>query len=127
MAVKKIYTIDCYRDIIYKKGWETRRMAVIDIKIDELDDILNKNEKVFVDVWATWCMPCKVMSPIFEDISDKYEGIQFARIESDEKNEVGEQLNILSIPAFLYFKNGELVNKKSGMMTVDELEEIITD
>lgn len=102
-------------------------MRVLDIKIDELDDILNKNEKVFVDVWANWCMPCKVMSPIFEDISDKYEGIQFVRVESDEKNEVGEKLNVLSIPSFLYYKDGKLVNKKSGMMTVDELEEIIVD
>lgn len=102
-------------------------MAVLDIRINELSDILNKKEKVFVDVWATWCMPCKVMSPIFEDISDKYEEIQFVRIESDEKNEVGEKLNILSIPSFLYYKNGELVNKKSGMMTVDELEEMIAD
>lgn len=102
-------------------------MAVRDININELDDVLNNNKKVFVDVWATWCMPCKVMSPIFDDISDKYDEILFVRIESDEKIEVGEKLNIMSIPAFLYFKNGMLVNKKSGMMTVDELEEIITD
>lgn len=105
---------------------EKRKMAVLDIKIDDLDDILNKNEKVFVDVWATWCMSCKVMSPIFEDISDKYSNILFVRIEADGDNVVGEKLDVKSIPSFLVFKEGALIDKKTGMMTVDDLEEMVS-
>lgn len=100
-------------------------MSVRDININELDDILNNNEKVFIDVWASWCMPCKIMSPVFAGISDKYEDILFVRIELDEEDEVGEKLNVMSIPSFLYFENGELVNKKVGAMPADELEKMI--
>lgn len=100
-------------------------MSVRDININELDDILNNNEKVFIDVWASWCMPCKIMSPIFAGISNKYEDILFVRIELDEEDEVGEKLNVMSIPSFLYFENGELVNKKVGAMPAAELEKMI--
>lgn len=100
-------------------------MSVRDININELDDILKNNEKVFIDVWASWCMPCKIMSPIFAGISNKYEDILFVRIELDEEDEVGEKLNVMSIPSFLYFENGELVNKKVGAMPAAELEKMI--
>lgn len=100
-------------------------MSVRDININELDDILNNNEKVFIDVWASWCTPCKIMSPVFAGISNKYEDILFVRIELDEEDEVGEKLNVMSIPSFLYFENGELVNKKVGAMPADELEKMI--
>lgn len=102
-------------------------MAVLDIKIDELDVFLKNNKKVFVDVWATWCMPCKVMSPIFEDLSDKYSEILFVRIEADNDNVVGEKLDIKSIPSFLMYKDGALIGRKTGMMTVDELEEMASN
>lgn len=102
-------------------------MAVLDIKIDDLDDILNKNDRVFVDVWATWCMSCKEMSPIFEDISDKYSNILFVRIEADRGNVVGEKLDVKSIPSFLLFKEGAVIDRKTGMMTVDDLEEMVSN
>lgn len=70
-------------------------------------------------------MPCKVMSPIFEEIADKYTQIQFVRIESDRDNVVGEKLDVKSIPSFVLFKDGVIVNRKSGMITVDELEEVL--
>lgn len=102
-------------------------MAVLDIKIDELDVFLKNNKKVFVDVWATWCMLCKVMNPIFEDLSDKYSEILFVRIEADNDNVVGEKLDIKSIPSFLMYKDGALIGRKTGMMTVDELEEMASN
>lgn len=100
-------------------------MAVLDVTIDQLDEIIKSNKTVFVDVWATWCMPCKVMSPIFEDISDKYEEIQFVRVEADSSNIVGDRLDIKSIPSFLVYNESTLLNRKTGMMTADELEEMV--
>lgn len=85
-------------------------MSVLDIKIEELDEILNRNELVFVDVWASWCMPCKVMSPIFEDIADKCTEIQFVRIESNMDNVVGEKMDVKSIPSFILYKDGVIAN-----------------
>lgn len=77
-------------------------MAVLGVTIDQLDEIIKSNKTVFVDVWATWCMPCKVMSPIFEDISDKYEEIQFVRVEADSSNIVGTRLDIKAYHHFWY-------------------------
>lgn len=100
-------------------------MSVLDVKIEELDEIVKRNEYVFVDVWASWCMPCMVMSPIFEEISDKYEKFRFIRIESDKDNVVGAKMSVKSIPTFVLYKNGAIVCRKSGMMTEEELEELL--
>ncbi len=93
---------------------------------DNFEEILNKNEYVIVDFWADWCMPCKMMSPIFEKVSEKYKGkVLFGKLNVDENPEIASKYNIMSIPTLILFKNGEKLAEFVGLMPENIFEEKI--
>lgn len=90
------------------------------IKSGEFDEVL-KNEVVFVDFFAKWCGPCKMISPIVDEISNEIENVTFVKVDVDESNELASMFNIMSIPTLLIFKNGELKAKNVGFMSKSEI------
>jgi len=75
-----------------------------------------------VDFWATWCGPCRMFGPIFEETSDKTNDAKFVKFEIDESNrQTPMKYGIRSIPSILAFKNGELVEARTGVMDSDTL------
>ena len=75
-----------------------------------------------VDFWATWCGPCRMFGPIFEETSDKTSDTKFVKFEIDESNrQTPMKYGIRSIPSILAFKNGELVEARTGVMDSDTL------
>lgn len=90
------------------------------IKSGEFDEVL-KNEVVFVDFFAKWCGPCKMISPIVDEISNEIENVTFVKVDVDESNELVSMFNIMSIPTLLIFKNGELKAKNVGFMSKSEI------
>ena len=101
-------------------------MSVLEIKDNEFDDKIKTTKgKVLVDCYATWCGPCKMLSPIIDELASSYEGCTFYKIDVDEAEEVSTKYNIMSIPTLLLFENGELKKKISGFKAKDELIEFI--
>jgi thioredoxin 1 len=95
---------------------------------ENFEEIIKNNEKVVVDFWASWCMPCKMVAPIFEKIAEKYKNeIIFAKLNVDENPDIASEFGIMSIPTFLVFKNGEVVGKIVGAMPEKILEEKILE
>jgi thioredoxin 1 len=87
-------------------------MNLTDLKVKELID----NKQTFVvDVWGTWCSPCKMVGPIIDKLSEKYKDkLIIGKIDVDENPETTSKFNIRGIPAVLFFKNGELVDTQVG-------------
>ena len=81
---------------------------------------------VLVDVWASWCDPCKMISPIVDEISSDYQGrLSVGKLDADSNRETITELGVRNIPTILLYKNGEIVDKSTGAVTKQKLVEMI--
>jgi thioredoxin 1 len=81
---------------------------------------------VLVDVWASWCGPCKMISPIVDEISSDYQGrLSVGKLDADSNRETITELGVRNIPTILIYKNGEIVDKSTGAVTKQKLVEMI--
>ena len=93
--------------------------------LNELNEVIKNNNKVLVDVYATWCGPCKMLAPIVEEVSNEVNDYSFYKLDVDQNDEVARSYGIMSIPTLLIFENGELKSKSIGFKTKEELLEIL--
>ena len=83
--------------------------------------VLGADKPVFVDFWAPWCGPCKVMSPIVEELAGELEEVIIGKVNVDEHSDIAQKYNILSIPTFIIFKSGQVAEQFSGSMSKEAL------
>ena len=80
-------------------------------------ELLLGNKLIIVDFWATWCGPCRMLSPILDEVEEEMAGqISVVKVNVDDADEIAAQYRIMSIPTLLFFKNGQLVDKTVGAM-----------
>ncbi len=85
-------------------------------------EVLNSDVPVLVDFWASWCNPCKMMGPVVEEVAKELEGkIKVFKLNVDDERDLAIKYNIMSIPAFLLFKNGKVEKQTIGMQSKEEL------
>ena len=98
-------------------------MAVLEVTDKNFEsEVLNSELPVLVDFWAEWCGPCKMISPIVDELAHDLEGkLKVAKVNVDEAQELAAKFNVMSIPTLLVFKGGEPVEQIVGAMSKDQL------
>ena len=98
---------------------------MLKINKENFNNILNDNRLSVIQFSAEWCGPCKMLSPIMEEVSNEYESINIGKIDVDNDGEIAINYGIKGIPAILFLKNGEVVDRLVGIQTKKLIEEKI--
>lgn len=85
-------------------------------------EIGKSEQPAVVDVYASWCGPCKMMAPIFEEMSKEMPAYKFAKLNVDEARDLSIKLGITSVPTFLFIKDGNIVARETGYMDKESLK-----
>ena len=102
-------------------------MEIIDIKNNFESEVEKYNGTCAVDFSASWCGPCKMLGPIFEEVSKSYDKVKFCKVDVDDNEDVCRKLGIMSVPTIILFKNGKEIKKNIGFINKNELIEFIGD
>ena len=88
-------------------------------------EVLMSDRPVLVDFWASWCMPCRNLGPIVEEIAMEQEQIKVGKVNVDEEPELAQRYRVMSIPTLMFFKDGELVRRELGGKSKGEILEMV--
>lgn len=96
---------------------EEEKVEIIEIKNAEQfeQEVIKESGIVFIDFYATWCMPCRAMSPIIEEIAKEHKEVKFVKIDVDKNEALAIQYNVMSIPTMIVMKNGEVTKTFIGI------------
>ena len=109
-----------------KKMLDEAKAGVVKLTSSSFDNFLNTDKPILIDFWADWCMPCRMMAPVMDELAKAYAGkALFGKVNVDENPQIAGKYGIMSIPHFLIFKNGTRVEKIVGAVGRDPLESAI--
>jgi thioredoxin 1 len=102
-------------------------MVTIIDGIEQFNKIIESTEKVLIDFYADWCGPCKMMGPIIEEICEDnlQDDLKICKVNVDKNSELAQKFSILSIPTLIYFKNGEISAKVTGVRPKEEILKLL--
>ena len=100
-------------------------MATIDVTAQNFNDIITNNEFVIADFWAPWCGPCKGFAPVYEELSEKFPDIVFAKINTEEEQQLAGEFQIRSIPTLMIFREQIILFSQPGALQGSQLEQVI--
>ena len=100
-------------------------VATKDLTLEEFGSTVAENDTVLVDFWAAWCGPCRQFAPVFEAASEKHEDVVFAKVDTEDQQQLAAMAGITSIPTLMAFRGGVLVFSQAGALPSTALEQLL--
>jgi thioredoxin 1 len=105
-------------EIVLKEGGQlkpvrVRNMAIEHLKAENFNSVVSSG-MVVVDFWAEWCGPCRMMGPVFDELSNEMDGVKFAKVNITESQDLAQKFGVMSIPTLVLFKDGKEVDRMMG-------------
>ena len=101
-------------------------MGTTNITSSQFEETVLGDGIVLVDFWAEWCGPCKSFAPVYETVSERYPNITFAKVDTEQEQQISGQLGIRSIPTIMAFRDGIQIFSQPGAMGERDLTELVT-
>lgn len=101
-------------------------MDIVKVTKNNFDkEVLQSDKPVIIDFWAAWCGPCRMVSPIMEEIARENDDVKVCKVNVDEEQELAAQFNIMSIPTMMVFKDGKKVNTSVGARPKEDILKLV--
>ena len=100
-------------------------MATIELTKDNFNETIENNDVVIVDFWAPWCGPCRMFAPTFEAVSENYPNVVFAKLNTEDQQELAASFNIRSIPTLMVFREMVIIFSQAGMLPKAGFEQVV--
>lgn len=101
-------------------------MSILKITSDNFEEeVLNSNKTTIIDFYADWCMPCKMMSPVIDEIAEENDNIKVGKLNVDEAGDLAAEYNVMSIPTIIIFKNGKEEKRFVGVTSKENILNVL--
>ncbi|HHB11794.1 MAG TPA: thioredoxin [Chromatiales bacterium] len=100
-------------------------MATMELTKENFREVIENNDTVIIDFWASWCGPCKAFAPIFEAASEKHPDVVFAKVNTEEQRELAAAYRIQSIPTIMLLRQQILLYSQPGMLSAAQLDDLL--
>jgi len=101
-------------------------MAVMELTTENFEQVITSNATVIVDYWAPWCGPCRGFAPVFEKVSESHPDVVFAKVNTDEEQEIAAHFQIRSIPTLMVFRDQIIVFSQPGALPQGPFEQVVS-
>jgi len=100
-------------------------VATVELNQQNFEQVVSGNDMVVVDFWAPWCAPCRAFAPTFEAASERHADVVFAKLNTEEQEEIAAAFNIRSIPTLMFFRERVILYAEAGALSPPMLEEVL--